>query len=288
MKSVIFTLLLGINALTALGQDDLLDLLEKETPQEAVQFEESIFKGSRLINGHTVVTRKKNSLEFLISHRFGRINSGIYDFFGLDGANVRFGLERGMTDRLTIGLGRNSFEKTYDGFVKYALLRQHTGATQSPVSITWFSSAAIKTLRSFDADINLTTRDCLAYSHVMLIARKFSNALSVQLMPSVVHRNQILPEQNNDVFALGAGARLKISKRVSFNAEYYQRVKTAAADLNKNSLALGFDIETGGHVFQLHFTNSQAMVEKGFIAETQGDFFDGDIHFGFNISRVFN
>ncbi len=285
---IILSILFCVTTSWSWAQDDLLSALEAETKTETKQFAESTFKGSRLINGHTVITRKKGSLEFLIAHRFGRINSGAYEFFGIDGANVRFGLERGLTDRLTIGVGRNSFEKTYDGFAKYAFFRQHTGVHIFPVSITWFSSAAIKTLKSTDPDLKPTIAQRTVYSHVLLVARKFSPGFSLQVMPALIHRNSVLPEDANDIFALGMGARVKISKRISINGEYYQRFDTPANDPFKNSFAIGVDIDTGGHVFQLHLTNSQSMIEKGFIAETRGNFFKGDIHFGFNITRVFN
>lgn len=287
MMKIFFSavLFLGLG-FSVYAQDDLLASLEAEM-KEPIQYAEATFKGSRLINGHSVITRKKSSLEFLISHRFGRINSGAYEFFGLDGANVRFGLEYGLTDRLTTGIGRNSFQKTYDGFVKYALARQHKGERNFPVSVTWFSSMAVKTLKQTDPTDDNSFSSKTAYSHILLIARKFGPAISVQLMPTLIHRNEVNDPQKNDIYALGVGGRVKLSKRVSLNMEYYYRFNTTELDPFYNSIAIGVDIETGGHVFQLHLTNSQSMIEKGFVAETTGDFFNGDIHFGFNISRVF-
>ncbi|WKN43845.1 DUF5777 family beta-barrel protein [Tunicatimonas pelagia] len=276
----------------AFAQDDLMNLLEANT-EESIHFTEATFKGSRLINGHTVETRKQGELEFLISHRFGRLNSGAYEFFGLDAANVRLGLEYGVADFLTLGVGRNSFEKTYDGFAKIKWLRQSKGKRVMPVSVVTFSSAAINTLtESSPGEFpDLTAR--MFYTQQLLIARKFGSALSLQIMPTLVHRNRIQErEGENDIYALGVGGRIKLTQRVSLNGEYYYRLNAeeyAEDDLNQlfNSLAIGFDIETGGHVFQLHLTNSRAMIEKGFIAETNGNFFAGDIHFGFNVSRVF-
>ena len=276
------TMLLSLGSVKA--QDDLLDLLEEEEG-ELTNYTEATFKSARLINGHSVETRTKGTLEFMISHRFGRINSGAYEFFGLDGANVRFGLEYGLTKNLNIGVGRNSFEKTYDGFLKYKLLRQSSGARTMPVSAVFFTSMAINTLKS-EEDIDFSSR--LAYSYQLLLARKFSERLSLQVMPTMIHRNEVTAELGeNDLYAIGAGGRLKLTKRLALNAEYYYRLNAVEDDRFHNALAIGFDIETGGHVFQLHFTNAQAMVEKGFVAETTGDFFGGDIHFGFNISRVF-
>jgi len=288
-KLIIVIIGLGIlTSVPVLAQDDLLELLEAEQ-DKVIQYTEATFKGSRLINGHTIETRKQGTLEFLISHRFGRLNSGAYEFFGLDGANIRLGLEYGLTDWLNIGIGRSSFEKTYDGFIKYKLLRQSKGRRSMPISVVGFSSIAIKTLRENTPSDEVEFYSKLSYAHQLLIARKFDSRLSLQVMPTLIHRNVITEvEQENDLFALGAGGRYKITNRLTLNAEYYYRFNTPEVDMYQNSLSIGVDIETGGHVFQLHVTNSRAMIEKGFIGETTGDFFKGDIHFGFNISRVFN
>ncbi|MEM6843966.1 MAG: DUF5777 family beta-barrel protein [Bacteroidota bacterium] len=292
-KHILFVISLCILAsLRAFAQDDLMDLLEANT-EESILFTEATFKGSRLINGHTVETRTQSELEFLISHRFGRLNSGAYEFFGLDAANVRLGLEYGVADFLTLGVGRNSFEKTYDGFAKLKLLRQSCGKRVMPVSVVSFSSAAINTLTESSPGEFPDIVARMFYTHQLLIARKFGSALSLQIMPTLVHRNRIEErEGENDIYALGVGGRIKLTQRVSLNSEYYYRLNAEEypeGDLRQlfNSLAIGFDIETGGHVFQLHLTNSRAMIEKGFIAETNGNFFAGDIHFGFNVSRVF-
>lgn len=267
------------------AQDDLLSLLETNE-EPSVQLVPSTFKGSRLINGHTVMTRRKGSLEFLIAHRFGRLNSGAYELFGLDNANVRFGLDYGIADRFTVGFGRNSFEKTYDGFAKFALLQQQHGLRNIPISLTLFSSIAIKTLRPIDPEVEVAFSDRLAYTFQGLIARKMSDRLSLQLMPTFVHFNIIEDGRENDLLALGLGGRFLLTKRLSINAEYYYRTTERDLELH-DALAIGIDLETGGHVFQLQFTNSRSMVEKGFIRETTGNYFDGDIHFGFNITRTF-
>lgn len=279
------TLLLILCLAPATAQDDLLSLLEDATPEET-NLTPASFKGSRLINGHTIMTRRKGSLEFLIAHRFGRLNSGAYELFGLDNANVRFGLDYGFTDRLTAGFGRNSFEKTYDVFAKYALLAQASGKNAFPVSVTVFGSAAVNTLRPIDPNTEVPFTDRLAYTYQVLIGRKFNSKLSLQVMPTLVHFNIVEAERENDLGALGIGGRYLLSKRLSVNAEYYYRFGERDLD-TRDALAIGIDLETGGHVFQLQFTNSRSMVEKGFIRETTGDFFNGDIHFGFNITRTF-
>lgn len=272
----------------ASGQQDLMDLAEEETDPGVVVTEQT-FKGTRLMNGHSIETRDRGVLDVIISHRFGRVNGGAYQFFGLDESNVRLGVDYGITDRFNAGVGRNSFEKTYDGFLKYKFLRQQEGDTRNvPLSVAGFTSIALPTIRTGNPAGEPDRSSRLAYTYQVIVARKFSPAFSLQISPTLVHRNSVREAQDpNDVAALGAGGRIKLTRRVSLNAEYYYILNRAAGSDSRNPLAIGFDIETGGHVFQLHFTNSRAMIEKGFITETFGDFFDGDIHFGFNISRVF-
>ena len=284
MTRYIFCLLLLLPS-SIWAQEDLLAILDEETEEVETKVE-AIFKGTRLINGHTVETRDRNNLDFIISHRFGRLNGGAYEFFGLDQSNVRLGLDYGLTDNINLGLGRSSFEKTFDGYFKYAFVHQTSGKRNVPVSATLLSSISIKTLRQREFE-ELTFSQKIAYTHQVLIARKFSSAFSMQVMPTLIHFNAIEPtDERNNVFAAGIGGRIKLNKRVSLNAEYYYQFQRKDP-LSKNVIAIGFDIETGGHVFQLQLTNAQAMIEKGFLAETTGDFFNGDIHFGFNISRTF-
>lgn len=283
MKRIFFILsLLLCSFSVAFAQDDLLELLdeEQEEPETTV---EATFKGQRLINGHTVQTRKKGELEFIIAHRFGRINAGIDEFFGLDGANVRFSLEYGLSDRLTAGIGRNSLQKVYDGFLKYRVMSQ---SANTPVTISWFSNMAIRTLENPDfAEDDFASK--VSYTHQVLIARKFSDDFSFQFSPTYIHRNKVLENQENDIIALGLGGRYKLSSRVSLNAEYFYRLTEELNDNFRDALGIGIEIETGGHVFHLSFTNARSMNERAFITETDGDFFGGDLHFGFNISRVF-
>ena len=281
MKKYLFIVTIILQASFSYSQDDLMDLLDDE-PEEPV-ITTATFKGGRLINGHTVETRARKQLEFLISHRFGRVNAGGDELFGLDDAFIRLGLEYGVLDRLSIGIGRSSVDKTFDGYAKWKLISQ---SSTVPLSVVYFTSAAYKSLKNQEGFDTYASK--MAYVHQLLLARKFSPSFSFQFMPSVVHRNRVGESQGeNDLYALGAGGRMKISKRVSFNAEYYYRLNAPDNDNLFNSVAVGFDIETGGHVFQLHFTNSRGMIERAFIADTNGYFWDGDVHFGFNISRVF-
>ncbi|WP_230680304.1 DUF5777 family beta-barrel protein [Pontibacter rufus] len=281
---ICFALLLSA---TGRAQDDLMALAEA---QDSVQVNQvsGTFKATRLVNGHTVETNGGGTLLFLISHRFGTLNSGAYNFFGLDQATIRLGLEYGLTDKLTIGVGRSSLEKTYDGFAKYKLLQQTSTGTRIPLTLTLFTSTALTSLRQ-DPEQQNPFSARLTFTHQLLLARKFNDKLSLQLSPTLVHRNLVPARRDeNNVYALGVGGRYKLTKRTSFNAEYYYLLPGETADNYRNSLSLGFDVETGGHVFQLIFTNAQGMVEKFFIPQTTGNWADGDIYFGFNISRVFD
>jgi hypothetical protein len=280
---LIFNLLLL--SLVNFAQD--LDAMLAQEEQNKTEFITATFKGTRIVNGHSVETRKKGSLEFLISHRFGRLNTGFYELFGLDNSNIRFGFEYALTDNLSIAIGRSSFEKTYDGYIKYKLLKQKRGAKPFPFTLTLFSSITEKTLKDYQPEDKPTFTNRLTYTSQAIIARKISSGLSLQLIPTYIHFNTVKSSDDNDVFAVGLGSRVKVSNRISINAEYFYTLNPFTSINTHNSIALGVDIETGGHVFQLILTNSIAMIEKGFIAETTGNFFKGDIHFGFNISRTF-
>ncbi len=285
--SYMLTALLLLFALSdAQAQDDLLALAEAADSSET-GFVTGTFKATRLVNGHSVETNGEQELLFLISHRFGPLNSGAYNFFGIDQATIRIALEYGLSDRLTLGFGRSSLEKTFDGFAKYQVLRQQQDGM--PVTLTWLSSIALNSLKRQQAELLTTFPSRLAYTHQVLVARKFTERLSVQLSPTLVHRNKVATRRDeNNVLAMGVGGRYKLTKRTSFNAEYYYLLPGETADTFHNSLALGFDIETGGHVFQLVFTNAQGMIEKSFIPQNSGEWASGDIYFGFNISRVFS
>jgi hypothetical protein len=271
----------------ASAQDDLFSLLDSASGNEkAINYTYATFKGTRIINGHSIETPASKELHFLISHRFGRLNSGGYEFFGLDQATIRLGFEYGLTDNLTVGIGRSSLNKTFDGFLKYKLLRQSTGAKKMPVTVGLFASTALKTLRS---DNDLTFSDRLTYTYQVLIARKFNERLSVQLSPGIVHSNLVDTDRDkNDIYTIGIAARHKITKRMSINGEYFYVVSHSSSLPYRNAAAISLDIDTGGHIFQLHFSNAQGMIEKYFLTETNGQIKKGDIYFGFTISRVFN
>jgi opacity protein-like surface antigen len=267
---------------------DLSELLQEDQVPEKKAYTTATFKTTRLINGHSIEHVGKGVLDFKISHRFNTIDKGFKDLFGLDGATIRLGFDYGVTDWLMIGIGRSSFEKEYDGFVKVKLLRQ-TEDNSMPVTVNYLGSMMIQSMEANvppGKEYYFSNRLC--YANQLLIARKFSQLLSLQLMPVHVHYNLVNKiSESNDLFALGIGGRIKLSKRITLNAEYYYQFPGTQMDGTTNSLSLGFDIETGGHVFQLHFTNSTGMTERTFIGRTTDSWEDGGIRFGFNISRVF-
>lgn len=272
---------------------DLDALLNAET-KPTIDYATATFKASRIINGHSIEQMKARQLDFRISHRFGTLNNGAYGLWGLDQSVIHFSLEYGLKDWWMIGVGRGSYEKTYDAFSKFKILRQSTGARVMPISLSYLTSIEMSTLkyptRPEGAKNYFSSR--MTYVNQLLVARKFSDKFSLQLSPTYIHRNLVPTELDpNDIFACGAGARYKLSKRLSLNAEYYYAYNPNNKFTNTryyNSASIGIDIETGGHVFQIMLTNSQGMREGTFIPRTTSNWFDGGIHLGFNISRVFS
>ena len=279
------------------GDEELMELLEAENPTPSREYTTATFKTTRIANGHSIENTAKGVLDFRVGHRFGRLNQGVKDFFGLDNATTRIGFDYGITDWLMIGIGRSSYLKEYDGFLKLRLLRQRDRGG-FPFSVSYMGAASIQTYERpvhIPDSLEYYTSNRMAYINQLLIARKFNNWLSLQLMPTHVHYNLVTYRSDpNDVLAIGIGGRLKLSNRISLTAEYYYQLPgTQLRDpidrnmFTRNPLTIGFDIETGGHVFQLMFSNSTGITERTVIGQTNGYWPDGDIHFGFNISRVF-
>lgn len=271
---------------------DLDSLMNAETTSTD-KVATATFKSTRIINGHSIEQMKNRQLEFRISHRFGTLNEGTYGLFGLDQSVIHFSLEYGINNWLMAGIGRGSVNKTYDAFGKVRILRQSTGERSMPIHLSYFASVELNTLKFPERPEGTSNyfSSRLAYVQQLLIARKINENLSVQLTPTYIHRNLVKTElDQNDIYALGAGARYKLSKRLSLNGEYYYTYQPNAEHLDPrtyNVLSVGVDIETGGHVFQLMLTNTQGMREGTFIPATLGSWEKGDIHLGFNISRVF-
>ncbi len=294
--ALIHLLVMGVLfSISASGQD-LDSLMEKSVKPQTV-YATATFKSTRVVNGHSVERMKKNQLEFRVSHRFGEFNTGSYDFWGLDQGTIHLALEYGLTDWLEVGIGRSTFEKTVDAFTKVSLLRQSNGAKNMPIHLSYLASTEVISLNVDPAmKRNFTSR--MSFVQQIMIARKFNESFSLQLTPTYIHRNIVPTEiEHNDLFSLGVGGRYKLSKRIAFNVEYFYVYRGNENAINQpntgatkyyNPLSVGIDIETGGHVFQIMVTNSQAMREGGFIGKTTGAWGSGGIRLGFNISRVFS
>jgi hypothetical protein len=281
-------LLLLMGAKPCFSQDSLLTMLEDSSKYSGTTFPvRGTFKAIHIVNAQTVESPAKQDLNFIIMHRFGKLNDGAYNFFGLDNASIRLGLDYGITDRLGIGIGRSSLEKTFDGYLKYRLVDQTVGAKKFPVTISVLGALNHMTLR---LDTFVSAKNKTTYVTQALIARKFSNALSLQISPTFIHFNRYpATKRSEDIFATMVGGRLKFTKRMAITAEYNYIPSGTRDDLDiNNSLSLGFDIETGGHVFQLVFTNSGGMIDSQYIGKTTGTWDNGDIFFGFNITRNFS
>jgi hypothetical protein len=287
-------LLLILTPFISFAQEDLLGELEKSQPKET-DYTQATFKGTRLVNGHTIETKNAGSLEFIFQHRFGSIDGGLYEMFGLDEAFVRLGLDYGISDRLSVSIGRNSADKIMDGYIKFKALRQSEGEKKFPFSVTALGGLAYNIApKKSEIPDGFKAVDRLAYVGQFLIARKFTTALSLQVMPTLIHKNAVNQgQEKNDQLAIGVGGRLKLTKSVALTTEYYYRLDAPdndnflEEDKRYNALGFGIDIETGGHVFQLVLTNTSSLTERTVITETNGDFFGGDIHLGFNVTRTF-
>jgi hypothetical protein len=284
MKNIKLLILALLVNTTLLAQDDLL----KELDDVVVKDEKisSVFKGLKIINMESTKLAAKNDFYFVISHRFGSVKSGIKDLFGLDNSNIRFSFVYGFSDWFNVGLSRSSSNKTYDAHLKYRLLQQEKG--KSPVTIVGFNSMEYNT--GLDA-VNyplLESKHRYTFAHELLISRKFNEKFSLEATPIYLHQNFVENDlQKNAQYILGIGGRYKISKRVTINAEYHAHMNRVANSKYRNPISLGVDIETGGHIFQLHVTNAQLMNESGYMTKAVGNWGKGDVFFGFNIWRVF-
>ena len=297
-KNLILALGLLFTAGNSFAQDDLMKALE--AGDNDINYIKHTFKTTRVLQGQSVENMSAGDLDFRINHRFGKVNDGAYGFYGLDGAQTRLSLEYGITNDIMVGVGRSTINKTYDGFAKFKLLKQSTGAVNMPISVSLFTSAALTAVHNnlvsgVPDSVSVPLGDRMSYCTQLLIARKFGERLSLQITPGWIHYNLTAEKHYaNDQFHIGIGGRVKLTKRTSFNAEYFAQMSLYGQHYlyyqglgNKNCFSVGFDIETGGHVFQLHLTNAIGSVEQIFINQTTDSWKNGGIHFGFNISRTF-
>lgn len=265
----------------------MMDEGDKKAAASSTDYTTATFKSTRVIQGPSIETIGAGNMDFRLLHRFAPLNGGVSQWFGLDGpATIRFGLDFGITNRLMVGIGRNNYQKEFDGFVKYKLLRQSTGKVKMPVTITYIGTIMDITDDAYLKANQISGSESITYAHALAIGRKFSDVFSLQLTPTLLHFNKapVIGAKNNQ-FSLGMAARVRISKRVNFTAEYYHQFDKMEG--YEDAVSLGFDFETGGHVFQLHFTNATGMTERTFIAETATKF-GNDTRFGFNLTRIFS
>lgn len=273
-------------SLSAQQTDDLLSLVEKDAKPKK-EYVKSAFKSSRVINGHSMEFLSPGVMDFRILHRFGLINQGYSNFFGLDQASMRMGFDFGISRNLMLGIGRSTFKKEIDGFVKYAPLMQSTQGG-SPVTVAFVAGITVNTLPWADPTIKNYFSSRLAYYYQAIVGRKFSEAFTLQVAPTLVHNNLVpLASQPNDVVALGIGGRYKVTKRIALTWDYHHLFNGIITGQNTHPLSFGMDVETGGHVFQLHVSNAVGMNERAFVTETTGKWSNGELRFGFNLSRVF-
>ena len=304
MKKFTLILITIIISYTAFAQDDMLSMMQKEMPSKAAPVF-ATFKSTRIVNLQSNETMKKKQLDFRIQHRFSPTNInkdnvyGLYDMFGLDGAKMRLSLDYGITDKIMVGVGRTN-GGMYDLSVKAKLFEQKTkGKGTFPLSIDYFTNMGINTTTWADNSRQNFLTSRLTFVHQLIFARKFNEWISFAITPTVVHHNLVYNSSvPNDIYAIGVGASIKMTRSTRFNIEYIPRLngrdQPVALDGSGatyfDSFAIGFDIETGGHVFQLHFANSQGLIEQQFITEntTKLDFKNFAFRLGFNISRTFS
>jgi hypothetical protein len=293
MKKIILSLSLILSsssAFLAQSPDDLLNMVAEKPKKEFVT---ATFKTTRLINFHTVEVLSKRSLDFRISHRFGDFNSGAYNAWGVDGgANIRLALEYCHGSRLMFGVGRTSGKKIADGFLKYRLLKQTTKGGGMPISLTLFTSVYHTFMQNVIIDGEnkyQSIPDRLSYCHQIMIGRKFNSRFSFQLTGAMVHVNLVDKiSDKNDCFIIGGVTRFKFAKRQAITVEYGYRLNKYSKEKYYDSFGIGYDLETGGHVFQVHLTNSFGLTEDQYFMYTNTSWENWGIRLGFNISRVFS
>lgn len=289
MKKIILSIicLLCLSHTVLLAQDeDLLKLVGSEKPKK--ERTKYAFKSPRVINSHSMEFLNPGTMDFRILHRFGILNQGYKNFFGLDQASMRMGFDFGLMHNLMVGIGRSTYKKELDGYIKYAPIRQSTGPWSSPVTLAFVAGMTRDGLPWADPNRKNFYTSRLAYYFEAIIGRKFNEVFTLQITPTMVHKNLVaLTADPNNMYALGVGGRLKLSKRIAFTWDYTHVLIGMPDSGYYNPLSVGFDIETGGHVFQLHFSNSTGMNERAFITETTSQWGKGEVRFGFNLSRVF-
>jgi hypothetical protein len=307
----LFYLFILLNTSALVAQEDLLSLIPDDKAEDKKVY--ATFKTYKLGNSQTIETVKAKHLDFRISHRFGNIynstdpnpiNQTFQTFFGFDAVNdIRFSFDYGLTDDITLGIGRSRMNKQIDGSIKWKLLKQ-TSDFKMPVSVTFFGDIGYNhnPTSNIYSGINKTfeTKEAHRVNYVtqLIIASKLNRSISLQILPTYVHRNFITQRINtnngnaedvNGYFSMGVGGRIKITKRVSLIGDYFFNFAKFYQnnDNVKMPLALGVEMETGGHVFSMFFTNAGGLIENNFLSYTTDSWSKGQVKFGFCISRTF-
>ncbi|RSC95669.1 DUF5777 family beta-barrel protein [Tenacibaculum singaporense] len=284
-KTLVLLFLLSISY--SFSQDDLLNELKNETKTDS-SYELPAFKAVQIGNLQSTKIAGKGDFFFIVAHRFSPFSSGLDNFFGLDDANTKIQFVYSFWDGIQFSLSRDSYEKTYSGSTKLSIKKQ---SSTFPLNIVGYISTDIETQSKTSDFPTLEFKDRVSITAQILTSRRITKNLSLLIAPTFVRQNNLQQFiQTNDTnlnrFIVGVGGRLKISKRMSINADYGLNINRHEDSIYKDPFTIGFDIETGGHVFQLIFTNSRASNDSGFLTRTRGDWFN-DVAFGFNIVRVF-
>jgi hypothetical protein len=293
IQTLLFLVAFFISIFSVSAQDDLLDMLEDKSIKNAPVF--ATYKSTRIINLHSNEQMKAKHLDFRIQHRFGPIDLsennqfGFYNMFGLDGAVIRLGFEYGITDKLMVGLGRSTVNKAYDGFVKYKVLQQNR---RLPISVNYFGNAAVNTIAWPIATRDYPFSARMSYVNQLIISRKFNDFISASFSPTVVHHNLVTTQaEPNTIFAAAMGASIRLTPSIRFNVEYIPRINGRNQPVGNpyyDAFAFGLDFETGGHVFQIHFTNATGLIEQQFVTRNANPLNINELRFGFNLSRTFS
>lgn len=284
---IIFLLILFLIS-TLVSQDDLLDLLDDKNDQSVLV--EYAFKGTRVVNAHSLEIPRPKILQFMIQHRFGSIQNGFYDLFGTDNASIRYDFHYGISEFYSVGVGRSSLSKIYDIFSKTKVIRQKSGSASFPFSLVLYNNIGVNTQRKSENDpaVKNDFSNRLIFVNQVIIGRKFSRNLSLEILPSMIHKNLVkTKDDKHDLQSMGFAGRYKISKRISINADYFLPLGERGEDY-ANSFGIGIDYETGGHIFQVMITNSEGPYELTYIENSRGAFSPKFLHIGFNISRAFS
>ena len=289
IRSLVFVFILAVFGHPAAAQDDLMKQLQGDSvaPSEKTI---ATFKGFKIVNILTPETVKKKNLDFRITHLFGNMGAesggGIHTLYGFDQSNdIRIAFMYGINDRLNIGFSRLKRDENLVGELKFKAVEQTTD-NKTPLTVTIYTNLAYTP--KVDADLTKSVHR-MSYCTQVILAKKFSPKFSLELVPSYLHRNLVAPDDENDILSLGVGGRFKVTRSAAIIADYvYDFGRPELVPKRYDPIGFGIEIETGGHVFSLMFTNASGILENDYIANTVDNWGDGGYKFSFHISRMFS